>query len=231
MKKIFKAALTAMIVFMTAAIMSVCVSAETEDVELSVAKAKATNGSWGQSVTYDRGSFNCGRFTPDTKIIVEFELDGEWTNPNMAPVELVLQNYSTAKPEIWAKISPVEYDDTSATFVYEDMVTAFGSDDFSTVDNMCLGDCGIVMTVTKFTVTACEKPEETTTIAETTAAETTAETTIAETTAAETETSPAPAEKESSGGIPIVLIVVITVVVAVAVVVTIIIIRSKKRFY
>ncbi|MGN0674422.1 MAG: hypothetical protein ACI4KG_01595 [Oscillospiraceae bacterium] len=231
MKKIFKAALASVIVFMTAAVMSLCVSAETEDVELSVVKAKATNGSWGQSITYDRNSFNCGRFTPDTKVIVEFELDGEWTNPNMAPVELVLQNYSTAKPEIWAKIAPVEYDETTATFVYEDMIASYGSDDLSTVDNMCLGDCGIVMTVTKFTVTACEKPEETTTIAETTVAETTAATTAAETTAAETETTPVSAEKESSGSIPIVLIVVITVVVAVAIVVTIIIIKNKRRFY
>ncbi|MDE6709017.1 MAG: hypothetical protein K2J76_00850, partial [Oscillospiraceae bacterium] len=77
MKKILKTALTAAVVFLTAALMAVCASAETEDVELSTALAKMTNGSWGQSVTYTKDQFNCDRLTPDSLINVEFELDGE----------------------------------------------------------------------------------------------------------------------------------------------------------
>lgn len=234
MKKILKTVLSTVILCLTAVIMSVCVSAETEDVELSTSMAKKSSGSWGQSITFQKTSFDCSRFTPETVIEVEFELDGEWTG-NGAPVELILQNFSTADPQIWAKVEPFEYDETTASFQYEDMVAAYGSDDFSGVDNMCLGDCGIVMKATKFVITNCEKVEVTTTEATTTeavteptaAAETTAETTAATTAAAETE---APSES-GSGSIPIIPIVIVTVVVAVIIVVVIIIIRSKRRFY
>lgn len=233
MKKILKTVLSAAILCLTAVIMSVCVSAETEDVELPTTMAKNSSGSWGQSITFQKTSFDCSRFTPDTVIEVEFELDGEWTG-NGAPVELILQNFSTADPQIWAKVEPFEYDETTASFRYEDMAAAYGSEDFSGVDNMCLGDCGIVMKATKFVITNCEKVEVTTTEATTTEAATepttAAETTVAETTAAtETETE-APAES-GGGSIPIIPIVIITVIVAVIIVVVIIIIRSKRRFY
>lgn len=232
MKKIFKTVLAAAILCLTAVIMSVCVSAETEDVELPTTMAKKSSGAWGQSLTIQRTSFDCSRFTPDTVINVEFELDGEWTGSG-APVELILQNFSTADPQIWAKVEPFELGENSASFRYEEMVAAYGSDDFSGVDNMCLGDCGIVMKATKFVVTNCEKIEVTTTEATTTeavtesmtAAETTAAETAAETTAAETESS------SEGGSIPIIPIVIITVVVAVIVVVVIIVIKSKRRFY
>lgn len=236
MKKIVKAVLTAAVLCVTALAMSLCVSAETEDVELSVTKAKQTNGAWGQSVTYDKSAFDCSRITPDTIVEVEFELEKEWAGSG-APVEFVLQNYSTADPAIWAKVVPFEYDDTSASFQYEDMVTMYGSDDFSTVDAIHLGDCGIGMKVTKFTIKNCEALPETTTT--TTAAETTTTTASTtesvteaptETTAAEETTTAAPAESES-GGIPIILIVIIAVVVATAVVTVIIIVKHKKRFY
>lgn len=233
MKKILKTVLSTAILCLTAVIMSVCVSAETEDVELPTTMAKSSNGTWGQSITFQKTSFDCSRFTPDTVIEVEFELDGEWTG-NGAPVELILQNFSTADPQIWAKVEPFEFDETTASFQYEDMVAAYGSEDFSGVDNMCLGDCGIVMKATKFVITNCEKVEVTTTEATTTEAvtesTTAAETTAAETTAAtETETE-APAES-GGGSIPIIPIVIITVVVAVIIVVVVIIIRNKRRFY
>ena len=78
------------------------------------------------------------------------------------------------------------------------MAAAYGSDDFSGVDNMCLGDCGIVMKATKFVITNCEKVEVTTTEATTTEAVTepaTAAETTAAAAAAETE-----APSETGGG-------------------------------
>lgn len=234
MKKIFKTVLSAVILCLTAIIMSICVSAETEDVEIPMTLAKNSSGAWGQSVTVQKTAFDCSRFTPETVINVEFELDGEWTGSG-APVELILQNFSTADPQIWAKVEPFEMGENSASFRYEEMVAAYGSEDFSGVDNMCLGDCGIVMKATKFVITNCEKVEVTTTEATTTeavteptaAAETTMSETTAATTAAETE---APSES-GSGNIPIIPIVIITVVVAVIVVVVIIVIKNKRRFY
>ncbi len=230
MKKLIRAVLAAAVMCVTALTMSLCVSAETEDVELPVIRAKATSGSWGQSITYDKGGFDCGRINKDTVIEVEFELDGEW-NKTGAPIELILQNYSTASPEIWAKVEPFDTDfATYANFGYDEMVTMYGSDDFSTVDNMCIGDCGVVITVTKVTVKNCDKVEVTTTTAsETTTAATES---VTEAAPAETEaTTTASAGNESGGGIPIVLIVVITVVVAVVVVVVIIVMKNRKRFY
>lgn len=231
MKKILKTVFSAAVLCLTAVIMSVCVSAETEDVELSTSMAKKSNGAWGQSITFQKTTFDCSRFTPDTVIEVEFELEGEWTGTS-APVELILQNFSTADPQIWAKVEPFELEENSASFRYEEMVAAYGSDDFSGVDNMCLGDCGIVMKATKFVIKNCEKVEVTTTEATTTTAapETTTAaetTTTAATTAAQTE---APAESEG-GSIPIIPIVIVTVVVAVIIVVVIIIIKNKRRFY
>lgn len=230
MKKIIKAALTAAVMCITALTMSLCVSAETEDVELPTTFAKTTGGDWGQSVTYPKSTFDCGRINKDTVIEVEFELDGEWTGSG-SPVELIFQNYSTADPAIWAKIEPFDSDfATYAHFRYDEMVLMYGSDDFSTVDNMCIGDCGISITVTKVTVKNCEKVEvTTTTVSETTTAatESVTEAAPAETEAATT----ASAENEGGGGIPIVLIVVITVVVAVVIVVVIIVMKNRKRFY
>lgn len=229
MKKILKIALSAAILCLTAVIVSVCVFAETEDLELKTVLAKMTNGAWGQSITYDKVTLDCSRITPDTEVRVEFEIDGEWTGSG-SPVELVFQNYSTADPAIWAKIPPYDYDETYAYFNYDSMVAAYGSDDFSTVDAVHLGDCGIAMKVTKFVVTNCQKVEiTTTTTAATTEATTEAATEAAETTAA---TTVAEASSESGGGnIPIIPIVIVTVVVAVIVVVVIIVLKNRKRFY
>lgn len=229
MKKILKTALTAAVVFLTAAVMTVCVSAETEDVELNTSLAKLTNGAWQQSVTYTKDQFNCDRITPDSIVYVEFELDGEWTGSG-APIELIFQNYTTADPAIWAKIPPFELTENSASFRYEEMLAAYGSEDFSTVDAIHIGDCNIAMKVTKLTIKNCnvvEKVTTTTTEATTTAAETTA---AAETTTA-AETTAAPESNESGGKIPIIPIVIATVVVAVIVVVVIIVLKSKRRFY
>lgn len=231
MRKILKAMLSAVIVCVTAVTVSLCVCAETEDVELSTANAKTTNGAWGQSLTYPPNIFNCTRMTPDTIIKVEFELDGEWTG-NGAPVELVLQNYE-AEPQIWAKTEPFEYDDTSASFKYEDMVAVYGSDDFSGVGNLCLGDCGIVMKATKFTVTNCSVIVTTTTEAETTtaASETSEETTTQAPAETAAETTTAESSGSDGGQIPLIPIIIGAVVIAVIVVVIVIIKKNKKDFY
>ncbi len=229
MKNILKAALAAAVACVSAAVMTLCVSAETEDFESPLNKVKSTSGAWEQSLTLDKNDFDCGRITPDTVVQVEFELDGEPSNPNIAPVELILFNYTTADPQIWAKIEPYEYDNTYAYFDYETMIKVYGTDDLSTVDNLCIGDTGTPLTVTKLTITNCTVVEVTTTT-ETTTAEV-IEITDPPATEATTAATTAAPEKEEGGGIPIIPIVIATVVVAVIVVVVIIVIRSKRRFY
>ncbi|MBQ8177422.1 MAG: hypothetical protein IJ035_10360 [Oscillospiraceae bacterium] len=237
MKKIIKIAMAAFTACMAAVVMAVTVSAETEDVELSVTRAKMCPA-WGQSITYTYEEVNLANFTEDTEIHIEYETeDGAMPENGYNPVELIFQNY-VADPQIWCQIAPYEYDETSAKFAYSDMVTFYtdkgGAEDLSDVNNVCFGATTIGAKVTKVTITNVEIPEVTTTTTAATTTEAVTETTTeATTTEAETTaatTAAASSEKES-GGIPIVLIVVITVVVAVAVVVTIIVLKSKKRFY
>lgn len=219
-----------------AVVTSVCMAfmayAETEDVELSVARAVQTNGSWGQSITFGQSDLDASRFTPDTTIRVEYELEGEPSLLNQHQAELILQNY-VAEPQIWAQVVPIEYDDTYAVFDYNGMVTAYGSDDLSAVNNICVGDRGIKMKVTKVTVTNLSVPEVTTTEAVTEAVTEAATEAPAET-AAQAETTTAAEETSSGSGssLTVIIIVIVAAVVIAGVVVTIIVInKNKKRFY
>lgn len=209
--------------------------AEPQDFEPSVAKAVQTNGMWEQSITYSNSDINPAGITPDSVFEVQYKLDGDEALPNQYQVELIFQNY-TADPQIWAQVVPYEYDETHALFDYDAMVLAYGSDDFSTVNNICIGDRGVKMTVTYVKITNYDPPvkETAATTAETeaeTAAEITeapAETAAAETTAANTGTPEA-----SSGNSVVLIIIIIAAVVVVTVVVVIIIVtkKNKKRFY
>lgn len=209
--------------------------AEPQDLEPSVAKAVQTNGMWEQSITYSNSDINPAGITPDSVFEVQYELDGDEALPNQYQVEIIFQNY-TADPQIWAQIVPYEYDETHALFDYDAMVLAYGSDDFSTVNNICIGDRGVKMIVTYVKITNYDPPAKETaaTTAETeaeTAAEITeapAETAAAETTAADTGTPEA-----SSGNSVVLIIIIIAAVVVVTVVVVIIIVtkKNKKRFY
>lgn len=209
--------------------------AEPQDFEPSVAKAVQTNGTWEQSITYSNSDINPAGITPDSVFEVQYKLDGDEALPNQYQVELIFQNY-TADPQIWAQVVPYEYDETHALFDYDAMVLAYGSDDFSTVNNICIGDRGVKMTVTYVKITNYDPPAKETaaTTAETeveTAAEITeapAETAAAETTAADTGTPEA-----SSGNSVVLIIIIIAAVVVVTVVVVIIIVtkKNKKRFY
>ncbi len=209
--------------------------AEPQDFEPSVAKAVQTNGAWEQSITYSNTDINPAGITPDSVFEVQYELDGDEALPNQHQVELIFQNY-TADPQIWAQVVPYEYDETHALFDYDAMVLAYGSDDFSAVNNICIGDRGVKMIVTYVKITNYDPPAKETaaTTAETeaeTAAEITeapAETAAAETTAADTGTPEA-----SSGNSVVLIIIIIAAVVVVTVVVVIIIVtkKNKKRFY
>ena len=212
--------------------------AEPQDLEPSVSRAVQTNGAWGQSVTYSNAEINPMGITPDTVIEVQYELEGDEALPGQYQVELIFQNF-TADPQIWAQIVPYEYDETHALFDYDAMVLAYGSDDFSTVNNICIGDRGVKMTVTYVKVTNYDPPARETaattaeTEAETTAAITEASEAPAETAAAETPAANTGTPEASSGNSVVVIIIIIAAVVVAAVVVVVIIVtkKNKKRFY
>ncbi len=210
--------------------------AEPTDFEPSVSRAVQTNGLWGQSISYSAAEVNAAGFTPDTTIEVEYELEGEVQLVGQHQVELILQNYEV-DPQIWAQVVPVEYDDTHAVFDYDAMVLAYGSDDLSTVNNVCIGDRGIKLTVTQVKITNYDPPvAETKPVEEAEDKTEETEATAAETEAAET-TSASSADTDSSaedsGSSVVLFIVIIAAVVVIAVVVVVIIVakRNKKRFY
>lgn len=209
--------------------------AEPQDLEPSVSRAIQTNGAWGQSVTYTNAQINPMGITPDTVIEVQYELEGDEALPGQYQVELILQNY-TADPQIWAQVVPYEYDDTHALFDYDGMVLAYGSDDFSEVGKICIGDRGVKMTVTYVKITNYDPPaKETVTEAET-EAETEVEITEAETeapaeTAAETTAASTPTANSGNNVVLIIIIIAAVVVAAVVVVVIIVTKKNKKRFY
>lgn len=231
--KITKIISAAAVGIFTAICMTFTAFAEPQDFEPSVARAVQTNGAWGQSVTYSNSDVNPLGITPDTVVEVEYELEGDEALPDQYQVELILQNYN-ADPQIWAQVVPYEYDDTHALFDYDAMVLAYGSDDFSGVGNICIGDRGVKMTVTYVKITNYDPPvpETAATTAEAEEEVTEAETEApAETTAAET--TAAPSESASSGNSVVLIVIIIAAVVVVAAIVVVIIVtkKNKKRFY
>ena len=235
MKKIF-ALLSAVIISLTA----VCITAfAAEDIELSVTRAVATNGAWGQSITYSSADFIPMQLTEDSQILVEYEIDGEMPANGYHPAELIFQNYLAETP-LWVQIPPAEFNETSAVFNYSDILAYYtdkgGAADFSDVNNICIGDCGVVVKVTKITATNCERIEVTTTTAATT--ETTTETTTAEitetpaeTTAAETTAAQTDNDSDNNIIMIVVIIAIVVVVIAAVIVVIVVVKNNRRRFY
>ncbi len=206
--------------------------------------AGVSSGSWGQAVAYnlhehENAPISITDFTEDSKIYVTFEVDG--TPPaNTYGIELIIQRWEgKGVKKVWGKVTPVDVTDGVATFDYASMVAAYGSDDFSDVDQLYVGDTGVVIKVTNVSfdlsgdgLTDFATEEETTvTEEETTAKEEKSEETTkkADEDKAE-EASEENEEESSSGGVNVVLIVVIAVVVIAAVVV-VIVLKTRKKYY
>ena len=221
-------------------VMCVTAFAATEDVELSVTRAMSTNGQWGQSITYSKSDFDASRITPESQVMVEYEVEGEMPANGWHPVELIFQRYQI-EPVIWCQIYPSEFDEDSAVYNYDSILATYadkgGAEDFSDVDNICFGDSGVVIKVTKVTITNCTIPETTvtTTEATTTEAVTEAETTVAETTAAETtavqQEEKAEEDDDDKLIITVIIIAVAVVVIAAVVVVIVVVKKNRRRFY
>ncbi|MBQ4256416.1 MAG: hypothetical protein II714_02040 [Oscillospiraceae bacterium] len=135
-----------------------------EEFEFDTSSA-ATVDSWGQSFTCYTSSnggqyiaeFNPAWITSDSEFEVEFETEADGSK---APVELIFQTWGDGplpvNPDVkaeWCKIAPYEYDTDSAKFSYADIVDAWGTDDFSTVYALHIGDTGESMKVKSLRVT------------------------------------------------------------------------------
>lgn len=233
-----------------AAVVAVCsaVTVSAEDITLDIT-AEPSSGSWGQSVKYLTSrnadisdAFDPCTMTEDSVVQVSYECDLE---DDKNHIELIFQTWGEHTTEVtadWNKIPVSSHSEGYSEFTYADIAAAYGTDDFSEVYAICVGDTGEApITVTSIVITnvgesdgsaAAEEVTETE-AEETTAEETTAEeeTTTAEetTTKAETTTAAEAAEEASSSGIEAgaVIIVVIIVIVVAAIVVIILLMRGK----
>ena len=190
MKKLFRTMCAAAVGILSCAMLAV--TAYAEDYTFDVSGASESNGKWGQSfICYTAlgneeysENFNPMWMTSDSEVIVDYTYKGE---ANGSPVELIWQSWgehSDDKIVDWAKVAPAEEGDGWADFNYADIVAAYGTDDFSEVYNICVGDTGTPVTVTKITVTNLGEPKTLPAWAEELA---TLEETEAEVTEAETE--------------------------------------------
>jgi len=210
----------------------------------------ASQKAWGQAVTYYiQQHANAGIKITDlkegSKIIVEYSVNGD---DNGDDIELIFQNWQEedgSGENLWKQIQPAENSDGTAVFLYADMVSTYGTDDFSTVKAVNIGDRGTPITVTKVAIDLSgdglsdfaedvaeteAETEEDTAEAEETEAETEK---ITETTAADEETTAAEAASDEEAApkkFPIVPIVIIGVVL-VAGVVVFFVIKSRNKYY
>lgn len=252
MNKIFKTVSAAAASIALSAAMAFSVSAA-QDYEFDVSGAIKTAGDWKQSYTESTplvgdaafaDNFDPRWMTPDSEVLVEFEVESV---PNGYPCELIWQTWGDSKevdPNIkqdWTKIAPDEATETTARFTYDSIVEAYGTDDFSRVYALHIGDVGSPLLVTKLTVTnirmdaaASEETAEETAEKETEAASEVTEAPESETSGLITTTSSiadnAPDESGISATVVIVIVVVIVIAAAAAFVI-IMIKKSKNSFY
>lgn len=249
MKKMSKL-LSAAAVTLIALIMSAVTAFAAEDDILVFEGEGKSNGSWGQAYNIniradEKNAQLILMLNESSKVYVDFELEGTPTI-NTQGIEFILQKWEKeGGDQKWAQTPPTEITDGVATFDYASMVDTYGSDDFSTVDQIYIGDTGAVLTVKKIvfdingdgvngdTVDIPEIKSEPGTAEETTVTEEekSEETTKkADEDKAEETTAEAEEEESSSGGVNVVLIVVIAVVVIAAVVV-VVVLKTRKRYY
>lgn len=204
----------------------------------------ASQKAWGQAVTYyiqqhENAGIKITDLKEGSRIIVDYSVNGD---DNGDDIELIFQNWQEedgSGENLWKQIQPAENSDGTAVFLYEDMVSTYGTDDFSTVKAVNVGDRGTPITVTKVAIdlsgdglsdfaedieTAAEtdgdtaeaedteKPEETEAADETTAAETASD------------------EEAEPKSVPVVPIVIVGVVL-IAGVVVFFVIKSRNKYY
>lgn len=267
MKNILKALLAVAILMLAAAALTITVCAE--DYVFEISDPTPTSGEWDLAFIYETANaknhldnFDATWMTPESDVIVEYTYEGKCSK---APLELIWQTWKgpvEPDPDVkknWNKVSPYEYNETSAKFSFEDIAKSYGTENFSTVYAINIGDRGVKLTVTGIKITNCnisgsesaavsseteaqtETEAETKTEAETTTeavtqsepqteSETAKETSApAAVTSAEAETAVTESKPEEEGGGAAAVIVVIIIFVIMAAVMAAAYLSKKKK--
>ncbi len=113
-------------------------------VRIHARRPRQTSG-WGQSMTITVDQFDISNMAMDSKIIAQYDCDMEKDNPN-SPVEFILQSTDdqispkAKSGTVWAKVPPIIFTDKYAEFDYLDMADSYGTEDFSYVTILHVGD-------------------------------------------------------------------------------------------
>ncbi len=103
------------------------------DYEADVSSAVKSN-SWGQSFKLYSTDFDPARLTEDSEFVVEYSIVGDVPELTTSPVELIAQCWmvtdaetgeDSSDGEIWAKVAPYEYNETKASFKYNDILKSY----------------------------------------------------------------------------------------------------------
>ncbi|MCR5143179.1 MAG: hypothetical protein K6C68_11760 [Ruminococcus sp.] len=172
MKKIvtgFAAALMSLSMMLTN--FTAVAASDVSDVEIDCSGAKEVK-SWNTSMSISSDEFDATRLTEDSVLKIEYEITEKIENDYSTgyPVECIFQSWEgTDAPgnedgNIWAKIAPSKFDDTSAEYTYKDITTyvelddgsfmGYGTTDFSRVSCILFGataDASIIIKKATFT--------------------------------------------------------------------------------
>lgn len=145
--------------------LTAALTASAEDVMIDVSDAKEASG-WAQSVTIKKETFDARRLSKKSTVKVAFEA-GEYDHEAITdpPIELIFQSWdNTTSPNadsegaVWARVAPSECNEASAVFTYDAIVESYGTDDFSQVMAICIGDTDIApIKVKAVQITECAK--------------------------------------------------------------------------
>ena len=103
---------------------------------------------WGQSLTVGVDQLDISSLTPDSIVVAVFDFESEEEIYN-SPVEFILQSTDdNVSPKakngtVWGKVPASYFAGKYAYFEYADIVDAYGTDDFSCVSTLYVGDTGM----------------------------------------------------------------------------------------
>ena len=213
-------------------------------------KKPLTSQDWGQSLSVGVDKFDVSSMAEDSFVIAVFEseLDKDVAS---APVEFIMQSTDdTVSPKaknntVWGKVAPVLFNNKYALFDFTTMEDAYGTDDFSCVSTVYIGDTGkspITCTdlyALDIRTLVSEEPEETADSEVTNDSEVTADsdnsavtTKPADTAAASTDKDSSSDEKDEEGSnFKLIVIGIIAGVVVAAGVIFLILGRKSRKTY
>jgi hypothetical protein len=121
--------------------------------EKNIENSEGSSKNWGQAVALDTaknsGPLNGELLKEDSVVTVYYV--------SASPPELILQSWTAGAPGSagWAKVAPqaVNNSNSAAQYVFADMASAFGTEDFSAwLDKLYVGDTGQELTVYAVTI-------------------------------------------------------------------------------